>query len=37
MLTQKNWTALSVEFDKVGGLDRDQKGVQTAKDGNYLK
>jgi putative aldouronate transport system substrate-binding protein len=36
-LTQDNWTAWVAEFDKLGGLEWDQKGVQVAKDGNYLK
>ncbi|MDR2793555.1 MAG: ABC transporter substrate-binding protein [Treponema sp.] len=36
-LTRANWSAWVAEFDKLGGLEWDQKGIQTANDSNYLK
>jgi putative aldouronate transport system substrate-binding protein len=36
-LTRDNWTAWVAEFDKLGGLDWEQKGVSAAETANYLK
>jgi putative aldouronate transport system substrate-binding protein len=35
-LTRQNWTAWVAEFDKLGGLDWEKAGVESAKANNYL-
>ncbi|MDR1466592.1 MAG: extracellular solute-binding protein [Treponema sp.] len=36
-LTRDNWTAWVAEFDKLGGLDWEQKGISAAETASYLK
>jgi putative aldouronate transport system substrate-binding protein len=36
-LTRSNWNAWVVEFDRVGGADWEEAGIEAAKAAGYLR